>query len=72
MPGRRGYLEHGTGRRACVVVNYGDREESAEVRFPDANGREVEISAPFEPVRKAALPVRLSLPARVCAVVVLR
>jgi hypothetical protein len=65
-------MQHGTGQRACVVVNYGDREETAEVRFPNADGREVEIAAPFEPERKAVLPARLSLPPRRCAVVVLR
>ena len=57
--------------RACVVVNYGDKEEQATVSFPEAEGRQAEVSAPFEPDRKAVLPVRLSIPPRRCAVVVL-
>jgi hypothetical protein len=65
-------MEHNSGQRAAVVVNYGDHEEEADVEFPDAPGREVEISAPFEPTRTATLPVHLKLPPRHLAVVVMR
>jgi len=58
--------------RACVVVNYGDRPESAEVSLKGAEGREVEISAPFEQNRKAKRPLRLAIPPHRCAVVVSR
>ncbi len=65
-----------TGRhapgRACVVVNYGDRAEAAEVAIAGAQGREAEISAPFEPDRRAKLPVKVTLPPHRCAVVVVR
>jgi hypothetical protein len=57
-------------RRACVVVNFGDREETAEVKFDGAAGGEVEISAPFEKDRKDVLPVRLTIPPNRCVVVV--
>jgi hypothetical protein len=60
------------GTRACVVVNYGDRAESAEVSIEGAGGREVEVSEPFQADRRARLPLRLTLGAHLCAVVVLR
>jgi hypothetical protein len=64
-------MDRGDSRRACVVVNCGDRDETAEVRFPGAEGHKVEISAPFEPDREATLPLHLTVPPRRCAVVVL-
>jgi hypothetical protein len=57
-------------RRACVVVNFGDRDETAEVKFDGADGREVEISAPFEKDRKGTIPVRLTIPPHRCVVIV--
>jgi hypothetical protein len=59
-------------QRAVVVVNYGDREESARVNIPVAEGREVEISAPFQRDVRQKLPVSLSVPPHHCVVVVFR
>jgi hypothetical protein len=58
--------------RAVVVVNFGDKPETAEVKLADAEGREVEISAPFEKDRKEKLPLSLTVPPNRCVVVVLR
>jgi len=58
--------------RAWVVVNYGDRAESAVVSLTGAEGREVEIDAPFAADRKAKLPLTLSIPPHRCTVVVAR
>jgi hypothetical protein len=58
-------------RRAVVVVNYGEEEETAEVRVQGAEGHAVEISEPFAADRKATLPAHLRLQPYRCAVVVL-
>jgi hypothetical protein len=65
-------MEPADKRRACVVVNFGDRSETAEVKFDGATRREVEISVPFEQDRRGSLPVRLTIPPHYCAVVVLK
>jgi hypothetical protein len=65
-------LEPGGRGRACVIVNYANQEQSAEVNWPGGAGRQVEISAPFQPDRKATLPVKLTLAAQTCQVVVER
>lgn len=65
-------LQPGNEGRACVLVNFGNEQETARVSFPDVHGSEVEISAPFEPDRKGALPLRLTIPPHFCAVVVSR
>jgi len=57
--------------KALVVVNFGDQPESATVNLKDADGREVEISAPFEADRKGKLPLSLTIPPQRCAVVAL-
>jgi hypothetical protein len=59
-------------RRAAVVVNFGDRDATAEVNFNGPAGREAAISAPFEEDRKGGLPVRLTIPPQRCAVVVVK
>ena len=56
---------------ACVVVNFGDAPESAEVKFQGVSGGIV-IATPFNPERSAHLPVRLSIPPRQLAVIVKR
>jgi hypothetical protein len=58
--------------KAMVVVNYGDRPETAKVAMAGADGRDVEIAAPFEADRKGQLPLTLTIPPRRCVVVVLR
>jgi hypothetical protein len=56
---------------ACVVVNFGDAPESAEVKFQGVSGGIV-IATPFNPERGANLPVRLTIPPRQLAVIVKR
>jgi hypothetical protein len=53
-------------------VNYGDQPESAVANLADADGREVEISAPFQADLKGKLPLSLSIPPHRCVVVMLR
>ena len=55
--------------QACVVVNFGDSPESAEINFEGVSGSVV-IATPFKPDRNADLPVRLSIPAHQLEVVV--
>ena len=57
---------------AVVVVNFGDQQEPAEVNLTGVEGREVEISAPFETDRRGKLPLTLAVPPQRCVVVVLR
>jgi hypothetical protein len=52
-----------------VVVNFGDAPESAEVRIEGVDG-EVIIATPFNPDRKAVLPVHVSIPPHQLAVIV--
>ncbi len=58
--------------KAMVVVNYGDQPETAKVTLEGADGREVEIAAPFEVDRKGKLPLTVTIPPHRCVVVVLR
>jgi hypothetical protein len=55
--------------RACVVVNFGDSSESAEINIEGVGG-DVVIATPFNPDRKAVLPVRISIPPHQLAVIV--
>ena len=43
--------------KACVIVNFGNEEETAEVTWPGGEGTQVEILVPFQPDRIATLPV---------------
>jgi hypothetical protein len=61
-----------TPGKACVVVNFGNGENEAEVGWPGGKGRSVEILKPFSADTEAALPVKLRLAPRSCAVVVLK
>ncbi len=65
-------LEVGSPRRACVVVNYGEREASAEIAFAGKEGHQAEVSAPFQPDRTTVLPARVTIPAHHLAVIVAR
>jgi hypothetical protein len=56
--------------KACVVVNYGNEEASAEVTWPGGEGEAVEVLKPFHPDTENKLPVNVQLAARTCAVVV--
>src|SRR5262249_18519877 len=56
---------------ACVVVNFGDASESAEVRFQGVSG-DIVTAIPFNPERSAQLPVRLFIPLRQLVVIVKR
>jgi hypothetical protein len=55
--------------KACVVVNYGNEEATAEVHWPGQDGLAVEVLQPFRKDAAARLPVTLRLPPRSCAVV---
>jgi len=57
--------------RACVVVNFGDKPESAEVRLDSLAG-EITVATPFQPDRKAVLPLNLTVPAHTVEVLVKR
>jgi len=56
--------------KACVVVNYGNEEATAEVTWPEGEGHTVELLKPFHPDTVDKLPVRVRLAPRTCAVVV--
>jgi len=58
--------------KACVLVNYGNREAEAEVKWPEGEGQAVEILQPFHADREDRLPCKVHLPARSCAVMVAR
>jgi hypothetical protein len=60
-PGGRG--------RACVVVNFGDAPETAQVQLDGLSG-EVIVATPFQKDRKTALPVTLKVPAHTAEVIV--
>jgi hypothetical protein len=55
--------------KACVVVNFGNEEETAEVTWPGGAGNQVEVLMPFRPDTLQTLPATLRLPPRTCAVV---
>jgi len=61
-----------TPGKACVVVNFGNGENEAEVSWPGGTGRAVEILKPFSPDTAGVLPVKVRLAPRSCAVVVLK
>jgi hypothetical protein len=58
--------------KACVVVNYGNEEATAEVRWAGGEGREVEVLQPFRKDAVTKLPVTVKLAPRTCAVVAAR
>ena len=58
--------------KACVVVNFGNEEETAEVMWPGGEGSEVEVLAPFQADRVLKLPATIRLAPRTCAVVALK
>jgi hypothetical protein len=55
--------------KACVVVNFGDDEETAEVTWPGGEGSQVEVLTPFKPNAVQNLPVTVRLAPRTCAVI---
>jgi Domain of unknown function (DUF6259) len=55
--------------RACVVVNFADTPQSAEVHIDGAAG-EATVAIPFQPERTTTLPASLTIPPRQLAVVV--
>lgn len=63
-------MEPHSKARACVVVNFADTPQSAEVLFQDAAGPAV-VALPFQPERKTTLPARFTIPPRQLAVVVM-
>ncbi|HZQ44597.1 MAG TPA: DUF6259 domain-containing protein [Acidobacteriaceae bacterium] len=57
------------GKRACVVVNFGDAPEQAEVKLDGVTG-EVTIARPGLAEEKAELPVKVEIPPHRLVVVV--
>ena len=57
--------------KACVVVNFGNEEATAEVCWQGGEGQTVEVLKPFKPDAKSKLPLRIQLAPRTCAVVAL-
>lgn len=60
----------GTGKRACVLVNFGDVSHQALVSFEGNSGGAVRIYQPFEKVRLGKLPSDVLLPSERLAIVV--
>jgi hypothetical protein len=58
--------------RACVIVNFGDREETADVSIVGKDGAEATICTPFVDDRVTTLPLTLTLPPHHAAVVVVQ
>ena len=56
---------------ACVIVNFGDTAESAEVNFDGANGGAI-VATPFSADKNSPLPARLSIPPHQLVVVVVK
>ena len=56
--------------KACVVVNYGNEEASAEVTWPGGEGQAVEVLKPFQADAADKLPAKIWLAPRTCAVIV--
>ena len=56
--------------KACVVVNYGAEEASADVTWPGGEGQAVELLRPFQPDTVDKLPLKVQLAPRTCAVIV--
>ncbi|MGH9402357.1 MAG: DUF6259 domain-containing protein [Terriglobia bacterium] len=56
--------------KACVVVNYGNEQATAEVSWAGGEGASVEILQPFQPDTTGRLPVKLQVPPQTCMVVV--
>jgi hypothetical protein len=55
--------------KACVVVNFGNGEETAEVTWPEGEGSQVEVLMPFQPDTVQTLPATVRLAPRTCAVI---
>jgi hypothetical protein len=55
--------------KACVVVNFGNVDEIAEVAWPGGEGTQVEVLAPFQPDTVQTLPAKVRLAPRTCAVI---
>ena len=57
--------------KACVLVNFGNDQASAEVSWAGGEGQSVEILKPFSPDAVDKLPVKVQLAPRTCAVIAL-
>jgi hypothetical protein len=55
--------------KACVVVNFGNELETAEVTWPGGEGSPVEVLMPFQPDTVQTLPATIRLAPRTCAVI---
>jgi hypothetical protein len=57
-------------RRAAVIVNFGDKEETAEVQFPGLEDRGLVVSTPFEENRELPQSAAIAVGRHRCVVVV--
>jgi hypothetical protein len=57
--------------KACVLVNFGNDQATAEVSWAGGEGQSVEILKPFSPDAVDKLPVKVQLAPRTCAVIAL-
>jgi hypothetical protein len=62
-------LKQNAKGRACVIVNFGDTAEKANLTMEGLSG-EVTVATPFQPDRSATLPLDLEIPPHQLAVVV--
>jgi hypothetical protein len=59
-----------TGKRACIVVNFGEVTSEARVYFEGHGGDRARVYQPFAETRTDALPATVEIPAEQVAVVV--
>lgn len=60
-----------TTRKAVVIVNFDNNDDDVEVNIP-VGDKTAELCIPFQDDRIVQLPAKIKVPARTCAVVVLR
>jgi hypothetical protein len=58
--------------KACVVVNFGNEDETAEVTWPGGEGSQVDVLVPFRSDAVQTLPAKIRLAPRTCAVIAMK
>lgn len=58
-------------RKAVVIVNFDNNADDVEVNIP-AGDKTAELCIPFQDDRIVQLPAKIKVPARTCAVMVLK
>jgi hypothetical protein len=59
-------------KKAVVLVNYDNKEDEMEVNFENIKNGNAELCIPFQNDRIIHLPAKIKVPARTCAVIVVR